>query len=510
MHPDTKLPIESLRLHGTVSPSGSSERAAVVVRTDLSLEGKRTASHRSGTRFRMTLADGSAVDVDLPEKPDDLCLPNTKISSRWSKLETRDESTPFRSHAPGPDVLGVIEGFVLRAGDDVIVYGDVLERAFAEHTEGMRSTPGKRVSHVRARMVAAGTDAAHRFATEFAKRFPPVERPAISRVDPFRVLARLCGFMLIVALAILAWVAIGTDYVAVRFNAIITSLVIAASYVFALVGAGHPRFGAGQERSGGLTPEDASRWIGTAVILLTLLLFSGIELLADARAANTGVRMIAFFDAIYVAALIGWHPFLARAGRRDVALLLDAPPFDGRFEKGRWGRAVGTVRDSTPITVQGEEAALAREHDITDVPGSDPDIVKSTFHNRETFLLEASDAIFEIVPDGALWASSERDVTSLEKGHRIERELVPLGARLVVAGRIDRTSEGLPLLLRAKGERSLIFFATRADRDPLTILRRLRVMHSIAFALLLAIAAAGVAVSFEYVPLLPPARESSD
>ena len=121
--------------------------------------------------------------------------------------------------------------------------------------------------------------------------------------------------------------------------------------------------------------------------------------------------------------------------------------------------------------------ALQREHDIEVVGGSDPNIVRTTVHNRETFLVETSDAIYEVDPVRAYWASAIVKTTPTKSG-RLEREIVPIGARILMTGSARRVAEGMPARIeRAPGDDPVRFYATRSDGDPREELERMCRAH---------------------------------
>jgi hypothetical protein len=162
---------------------------------------------------------------------------------------------------------------------------------------------------------------------------------------------------------------------------------------------------------------------------------------------------------------------LLRSSRRRGSLLatiLDAPPFTALPDETRWGSVSGVVRDPTPVTVSGGNAALANviQRDVR--PGSDADIVTESVLNEGTFFIDSDVGTFEIDPSGATWASSVRMVTTDTEKKHVFADVVVIGGHIVVAGRAVTPAKGEPARFVEGRADSLVFYATGRDENART------------------------------------------
>jgi hypothetical protein len=123
----------------------------------------------------------------------------------------------------------------------------------------------------------------------------------------------------------------------------------------------------------------------------------------------------------------------------------------------------GIVADDTPVKWDGAEHAVVHVV-VSRGAGPDGGEVVERIMNKGCFLVEDRDDVYEVVPGRATWGSAFMSTTK-------EAWLVPLGARVVVAGRTG-TRQGKKRR-RTRLEGDISFYATPADTDPRAIVRAL-------------------------------------
>jgi hypothetical protein len=168
--------------------------------------------------------------------------------------------------------------------------------------------------------------------------------------------------------------------------------------------------------------------------------------------------------------------FDLRAERR----LVGAPSWDGALDRDV--RVEGIVRDPTPVTIGSTAAALGRAETWTARSGSDPDVlVVKSFDNKGTYLVDAAVGVVEIDPSETLWASTvNRSDPRVDDNNYSVVELIPIGGKIVAAGRIVA---GSPPKLVASGTRAAIVLATSPHGEPLALARRMLMHHAVTIGL---------------------------
>jgi hypothetical protein len=164
--------------------------------------------------------------------------------------------------------------------------------------------------------------------------------------------------------------------------------------------------------------------------------------------------------------------------------LVGADAWDGALDRDV--RVEGIVRDPTPVTVGSTEAALGRQEFWDARSGSDPDVlVRGSFENKGTYLVDAAVGVVEIDPAETLWAST---VTKTEPRVNYQHyhviELIPIGGKIVAAGRVVA---GSPPKLVASGTRAAIVLATSKHGEPLALARRMLMHHAVTLGLVAAL-----------------------
>lgn len=398
--------------------------------------------------------------------------PMTEVRGRWEDFEDDPYLAPLRANAPGPHVKVAVERVVIREGDRVVIAGEPVEHAFDDATAGPRAAPVRRLTRVQASVIATGKDADG--LVERALRDGKREKKARAergwrlRRPSARVTLVTAGLFVAAAALAVPRSPLEADLVAWSAGLLAAGVALATARLM-------PRFvHAGKPVSIAHESHD-KRVVLFSGIGLSLAIFPTFD---DAvsfgdlhrsppiNASYVTVGGVALAMALVLVAT-------ARATSRGAALLrtlLRSPAWGPRDLDAAWGSTEGTVRDPTPVKVEGGEHAIANVIEREVRSGSDPDIVVEKVLNRGTFFVESSDGSFELDPTRATWASAVRIVEPKEKRKRADTskvtDVVPIGGTVLVAGRATRTWKGRPAKLAEGGVESLVFFATAAGTSP--------------------------------------------
>lgn len=454
--------------------------------------------------FELELEDGRTLHVDASNRELDI-QPVTERRDRWSDLESLPECRMFRATGPAPHSKVTLRTCSISGGDRVTVVGSVIQETF-EPGSDHRSAPEKHPTHVRAERVAQGD------VEEEAKRSPK-KKPG--RVDRSRFgIARgtyVLGAITAIGFVLGAWswsvTGLGSravDLIIFGFGGI-TATALWQFHVSHPVGFIH------RDKYVDLRP--GWSFLGFAyvfwLIMMTLSLFWDGEMAEGHLVNNQGVVTWA---SIGVAALgVGWVLVTSFRTLRLIDVITKAEPLAG-IAVGAWGRIVGTVHDPTPVL--GGEAAMAAKRELEWTDGSGSHDLEMATYNQDSFFVRTDDGEVEIEAGQGTWATDVRRFPEWRgfAGMRVpvdgrlllSTELIPQGAKIVVAGRI---MAGDPFVMKSTGPESLVFFATRPDGDPVASLRRARLVRIVVVALCLVCGAASWSLAEATRGDLPERRE---
>lgn len=383
--------------------------------------------------------------------------PMIEERERWAAIEDDPDLASLRERAPGPHVKVTIERAAIREGDRVVVAGEPLEHAFDEATARPREPPVRRLTRVRAVAIATGPDAealVDRALRGNAKRkkkdAKPIERPRL-RLDA-RVVLAAAGALLAIAAFAIPLSPVKVDVAAWAASLFATGAALATA-------ARMPRFVHGGAPVAKLADSHGKILATAAVAVLSFVVFptfGDAVAYGSARQPPVNGSMVAVvLVAVQIAVQLG---VLAIGTRRIASLLrvlLRAPLWGPGHLDATWGATEGTVRDPTPVTVDGAPHALANVIEREVREGSAPDIVVEKVLNAGTFFVESDDGSFEVDPTRATWASIVRLA-----GEKKTTDVVPIGGTVLVAGRATRETPGLRARLAQGGPESLVFLAT--------------------------------------------------
>jgi hypothetical protein len=470
-----------VRLSGVAA---AETRGAVLAEVTMHAEGQETPSGLWTRPFDLALESGERVRVEVA--PDARVFGGEEAArGAWREVEELPLASPFREKAPGPHVEVKLRGKVVSAGDPVEILAEVLEEDTADGPMGLRDSPPRRISAVRAAAIGTGPLARRKLDAllEGDMETPALTRPAkdgtgISWTGVLTVLAVLAGLGLL-GKAVFTAKSILVDLLA----AIV--VVVAAGYDLIEVDVETPQF-----RAGATPKHEAERYGGFLVSFLGVLLILGC-LCVDVYHALSGseyttypVAPLAGAAALCFQAVTMWPAtrYPARMARLLLAEPDSTPPPDGA-----WGVGTGRVEDPTPLTGTMEPAAMG-----VSTASASPELL-----HEGTFFVHTPAGKVEIDPREALWASRVKRTRSVkeEDGTKtIVEEIIPIGADVVFAGRW-RHREGDCPLIEATGPESLVIFASPAGVAATGALRDLMRARRISLGLALAGAAALIALA---------------
>lgn len=431
--------------------------------------------------FELELEDGRTLHVDASNRELEV-QPVTERRDRWSDLESLPECRMFRATGPAPHNKVVLRTCSISGGDRVTVVGPVVQEMFDPGSDH-RSAPEKRVTHIRAERVVLG---------ELEEEKPAAKKKP-DRVDPSRFgVAR--GTWIFGAITLLAF-ALGTvfwamsgigpravDLIIFGFGGL-TATAVWQFHVSHPVGFIH--------RDKYVDWRPGWTMLGFAyvfwLIMMSMALFWDGEMAEGSLVNNQGVVTWA---SVSLAVLgVVWVVVTSIRTFRLIDVITSAEPMNG-IAVGAWGRIVGTVHDPTPVL--GGEAAMAAKRELEWTDGSGPHDLEMATYNQDTFFVRTENGEVEIEAGDGTWATDVRRFPDWRgfAGMRVpvdgrlllSTELIPQGAKIAVAGRV---LPGNPFVMKSTGPESLVFFATRADGDPLASLRRARLARIVVVALCL-------------------------
>ncbi len=512
---------ETVRLAGTVV---GAEDSVVLGWSELNADGERQRAWWTRQGFSLERADGSTVEVVVDGHALQLVVTD-KRTARWKDIESEPMCEPFRHRGPAPHRRVTVKSATVRVGDQVEMLAEVIERAFVESAQTHRAAPERTIQAVSPRLMAAGPDAASALDRALEARQPkdtkaqprrsamgqaPTGRSPSTGGSP----APPVGRRALRTLGALFWlaVAVGSVVLAVTrpFAPITLDLVatavgaVATAVLFHWSRLGMPAF-IGKSRLGSVAPK-TKRTVVVGVLTMWLMLPSTFY---GADHATLSHNNSWFTNAVwfaYVLAVTGWLWYSTRTSARIVGALVEAPEASRPLVDGEWARFDGVVEDPTPIKVAGVDAAVALTTSRKSSGDSDPDIVVDRLAVLGGFVVRTEHDAIEVIPTGSAWASQ---ITSWAPASRaddelraVSTELIPVGASISIAGRVQLARNGRPSL-RSTGRESLVFYAGRSGADLVLSLRRKRIIRRLALGLLVASLAGIIVANVALQPRLP-------
>lgn len=468
----------------------------VVLRIVVSAAGARVGRIDRVVAFELEREDAPGERVRVEPTGKVRLEPMSEERDRWDAFEDDPDLAPLRKRAPGPHVPVIVERAVIREGDRVVVAGEALEHAFDDRTAGPRAAPVRRLTRMKASVIAVGEDADALVTRALrggkGKKTKPTKPPARRRKPSASVVAAAASALFAVLAFVMPRAPLQADFVAWSAGLFAAGAALAAA-------ARMPRFVYGGKPAS-IALEDHRKHVALATgLALSLAFFPTFD---DAIGYGSTHRSppinASYVSVVAVAVQIAVVLFLtARATSRGASLLrvlLRSPSWGPRDLDDVWGATEGTVRDPTPVKIEGEEHAVANVIEREVRSGSDPDIVVEKVLNRGTFFVESDAGSFELDPTHATWASAVRLVPPEENRKDADRskvtDVVPIGGTVLVAGRASREWKGRPATIAGAGPESLLFFATAAGRSPRARARRVlavRLLGLLAVAACLAV-----------------------
>jgi hypothetical protein len=473
-------PSPRLRLAGVVAadPPGS-----VLARVTMRAEGNETPSGLWSKPFDLVLDSGDRVRVEAA--PDaQVAGPEGSARGPWSDVEQHPLAGPFRGQAPGPHIEVKLRGMAVSAGDRIEILAEVLERDTADGPMTHRESPPRRISAVRAHVIAAGPGARAAMAALCRDEIPALARAeAGGKRFPWK--GALVTVFVLVGLGLVGKAMFTSPSILLD---LIASFIVLGAWLHDLVAieTETPRFRAAAtekhdtDRGGSMLTSFLA--VLGIVICLVLDIVHG---LFDAGHNTYPVAPLLGAVALAVQAVSMW--WTTRYPLKMARLLAAAPAGGAPPADGEWGVSAGKVEDPTPTTDTAEPAAMG-----VSSASETPRLL-----HEGTFFVKTAAGDVEIDPRGAVWASGvrkSRTVTQGEETKTVVEEIVPIGAAVVLAGRWKRREGACPLL-EATGPESLVLFAVAEGLDPVKQLRGLRRSRWIGLCLDCAGAAALVAMA---------------
>jgi hypothetical protein len=366
------------------------------------------------------------------------------------------------------------------------------------------------VTRVRALLVSAGDGADERLGREIERRHPPASRPvrpswiarwiaahlaqrAARAADPrsrdpghrlylHDPVVRVVVALLAVATIVLGMWSTSSSSRLVHASAIATAVALVLWFPTAPLRGFHAR----EARHGWAWHPGEGWWVAG------FLFYLGFVIPASFDGAR-GVSAVAL-SMVVVAVSIGiiGEPTYSLHRR-----LLRATPWRG--EVGGDASIEGVVRDPTPVTVGQRAVAIGRGTGFDAVEGSNPDkLLWHRFHGRGTFLVDTAAGVVEVSPLQAVWSTSirERVKTHDDDADYEIVEVIPVGARVLAAGRIGPGDAGGPVRLLARGTDPAIIVATSSVGEPRAWLQRLAVARALRAVALIGLGVAAGSVLF--------------
>ncbi|MDB4993249.1 MAG: hypothetical protein JWM74_681 [Myxococcaceae bacterium] len=514
----------ALRLRGIVR--GERKGEVQLLRASLELPPAPPTRGDVSHDFDLELDDGARVAIDASSGL--TVVPERTQRATWGALENEIAAAPFRESAPGPHLTVTLKSAAATDGDVVEVYGEATEHSFEDAGATTRDAPKQRVSRLRAIIVGVGPDAraaldaaiglrAKAEATA-AARTADALRDASQRSEAPRPRGHLAWFAaagVVIAVA----VAIPLSPLTVDLLACAMGLVASALYFWWRTRA--PNLYEGDVRilksmlDGG----------GILVPLVAAGMATLPAIVADFPPNHLAYRSRAISDSGWItnwseASVVCWAAYIAclgvavhlasRRSARILSTLLAAPAHPEPPFAKTWGSTMGTVADPTPVELDGEALAVAAiAEEEVQTSGSYFDFTADRILREGSFFVEGAAGTFEVHPARAIWGSAVQRIPSKtppdeRQMQAVRADVIPIGGRVLVAGRASRANGERHGSIDATGPESLVFYAGPAGSDPRAFvssaLRRRSTTIAVLALMTFGLAAGGTVVATTVAP----------
>ncbi len=492
-------------------PAGAPASRPLLERITLLVEGHEEGRIERFAPFDLDVGDDVRVRTEIGEQ---LAIePVTSQRGRWTDFADDPSLAELARHVPHPRVRVELRSERVDEGARVEVLAEEVEHGFDERG-GHRSAPERRVVRITARAVASGDEpdlAMDRILADLGSNDTPKKkrrRDARSSRAVTWLGGRLCAAMAAVAIVGVA---------AVPFSPLMVDLAVLGIGALTLwltlwMLRRVPRFVGGQR---GVPDVEKRRTYHLLIVaaFVTFVVWAP-PFIADFNArwnvhspgepAVNGSPACCFALIVFALMLVVAVLMLSLRSAKLLRRLLAATPISSGPVRA-WGSFEGTVRDPTPVSAEGQLAAVIHIVDETVTEGSDPNIFVQRVLSKGTFFVDRSGTSFEIDPSGASWASA---VTAHLQGkdarRRREKQVVPVGGSVLVAGPLVREGDAKSGKLEATGNAPLVFFAAGRGKSARAAARRLLWLWRGTVVAILACGFAGVALAAYVEPHLPP------
>jgi hypothetical protein len=448
---------EKQRLRGIVRARGDDP---VVVRlAELEHDGATRPAPPLTRTFDLEV-DGALVAVTVAS--DVRAVPFAERRERWEELEHEPTCAPFREDAPAPHAKVKLRSFELRDGDAIELWGATES---APTAAGFREAAERRVAVIDATLIGRGDEGAKRI-DELEAEERERNQPSFAHRKPLpRLRALELASIVVCALAALAILFVPTA--ASRWDAVVTlALVLAVVVPGALLTAPHARF----EHCGGAGPTTPIRELPYIIVFSIGWLpamFVFVDLQSDEEGPFNHAPVSAWGGGLVLLGTAAWYAWASRREARLVRAMLAAPKQPIPWEHNRWGAVEGTVATGT-VKYETKAATYSLfEETFNDGSGGN---LRAWTAQGGPFVLDAGEATVRVNAAKCDWGTTirwGRTGKSVSSDHPREvREvgLIPVGARVLVVGRV-KVSDAMAEIV-STGAETLLLFATDGRTDP--------------------------------------------
>ncbi len=453
------------RLHGVVR---ARDGGPIVLRTAVLEIGddapRKTPQLQRG--FDLETIDGKRIAVTFTAPVE--TVPLVERKDRWEDLEDDEDAAPFREDAPAPHVKVLLRSFSLRDGDEVDLWG---RTSYAMGSASFRAGATHEIASIELLACGKGEEGARHVAELEAKeeeRRRPKETPRL----PLR------------RVSVMDWILLATAGVgalslpflkpAARWDVHAITLLLLGS-VLPSVFLGTKRLHFDRQNPTG-TPLEKHR-IGFGAVGLvfacTAAMFPFIDMSGDEEGPFNHAPIVAIGAGASLLLMAGYLFVITYRDTRIAQALLDAPPHALPWEHNKWGATEGTIATGSKRYEAKAAAFSLFEETFEEGSGGNPQAWNS---DAGPFVLDADGkATVQVDATKAEWGTTVRwridgrRVTREHKKATREAALMPVGGRVLVAGRV-KVRDGMAEIENT-GKESLLLYSTAPGEQPRKILR---------------------------------------
>lgn len=467
-----ELALPCVRLVGTIDAPAAE---IVLARATLKAEGAARLECIRCAPFALLLESGERmrVEPDAARRAPLLAADHTR-RGQWRELEADPLAAAFRDRAPSPEVSIELCGALVRGGETIEVLGEPCALEPVTASTGPARAPEVRVVAVRPLCIAAGPDQG-RLMDKHCQSLPKPAMPA--QLSHLRALWWQKWLARAAALGVLGLL-LGA---AVRTRAVLGDVVallvmtLVVSHNLLRVDTRTPlfRLGAKPQHPKDLTA--AGLLGGVCVAVASVLALARVVYAAVSGAPSQGAVACLVLGVGLASLAIGTYRttrFPARIARK----LLAAAMGEADSVDGAWAVQAGVVTESAtdsavPSSPGARQVKLALALDQGALRVADP------------FLVQTPQGTVHVHAEQPLWASTVR-LTRRESAHRlVSDEAVPMGSRVLIAGRTQQDCAGVREM-HSTGPEPIIVFAVDSATDPAVHLQRFAKARALSLSLL--------------------------